>query len=119
MRNVPHVRIVLVSYFWCECLLLFKMVQRFTLWCLIFGGAQFLIINYLAHPCFHALPLILYVLVHPFQDLVAKYSQQMVKGMLQLLTNCPSETAHLRKELLIAAKHILTTDLRSRTYILQ
>jgi transformation/transcription domain-associated protein len=40
----------------------------------------------------------------------------MVKGMLQLLTNCPSETAHLRKELLIAAKHILTTDLRSRTH---
>lgn len=50
------------------------------------------------------------------QDLVGKYSQQMVKGMLQLLSNCPSETAHLRKELLIAAKHILTTDLRSRTY---
>lgn len=48
------------------------------------------------------------------QDLVGKYSQQMVKGMLQLLTNCPPETAHLRKELLIAAKHILTTDLRSR-----
>lgn len=52
----------------------------------------------------------------PYQDLVGKYSQQMVKGMLQLLSNCPSETAHLRKELLIAAKHILTTDLRSRTY---
>uniref|UniRef100_A0A8C3CIZ1 Transformation/transcription domain associated protein n=1 Tax=Cairina moschata TaxID=8855 RepID=A0A8C3CIZ1_CAIMO len=38
----------------------------------------------------------------------------MVKGMLQLLSNCPAETAHLRKELLIAAKHILTTDLRSQ-----
>uniref|UniRef100_A0A8B9RCP8 Transformation/transcription domain-associated protein n=1 Tax=Astyanax mexicanus TaxID=7994 RepID=A0A8B9RCP8_ASTMX len=38
----------------------------------------------------------------------------MVKGMLQLLSNCPPETAHLRKELLIAAKHILTTDLRSQ-----
>lgn len=49
-----------------------------------------------------------------YQDLVGKYSQQMVKGMLQLLSNCPPETAHLRKELLIAAKHILTTDLRSR-----
>lgn len=53
-----------------------------------------------------------------YQDLVGKYSQQMVKGMLQLLSNCPSETAHLRKELLIAAKHILTTDLRSRMYTL-
>ncbi|KAK2495018.1 hypothetical protein MC885_001368, partial [Smutsia gigantea] len=48
------------------------------------------------------------------QELVTKYSQQMVKGMLQLLSNCPAETAHLRKELLIAAKHILTTELRNQ-----
>ena len=41
--------------------------------------------------------------------------QEMGKGMLQLLSNCPAETAHLRKELLIAAKHILTTELRNRT----
>ncbi|XP_034049033.1 transformation/transcription domain-associated protein isoform X2 [Thalassophryne amazonica] len=53
-------------------------------------------------------------IIRIYQDLVAKYSQQMVKGMLQLLSNCPSETAHLRKELLIAAKHILTTDLRNQ-----
>ncbi|MEQ2194758.1 hypothetical protein XENOCAPTIV_002484 [Xenoophorus captivus] len=53
------------------------------------------------------------IVVLMYQDLVGKYSQQLVKGMLQLLSNCPSETAHLRKELLIAAKHILTTDLRS------
>uniref|UniRef100_A0A3Q2UJ62 Transformation/transcription domain-associated protein n=1 Tax=Fundulus heteroclitus TaxID=8078 RepID=A0A3Q2UJ62_FUNHE len=52
-------------------------------------------------------------IIRIYQDLVGKYSQQLVKGMLQLLSNCPSETAHLRKELLIAAKHILTTDLRS------
>lgn len=38
--------------------------------------------------------------------------------MLQLLSNCPAETAHLRKELLIAAKHILTTELRNRTSVL-
>uniref|UniRef100_A0A8C6Y4X9 Transformation/transcription domain-associated protein n=1 Tax=Naja naja TaxID=35670 RepID=A0A8C6Y4X9_NAJNA len=56
-------------------------------------------------------------IIRIYQELVAKYSQQMVKGMLQLLSNCPAETAHLRKELLIAAKHILTTDLRSRMYI--
>ncbi|XP_030195431.1 transformation/transcription domain-associated protein isoform X5 [Gadus morhua] len=53
-------------------------------------------------------------IIRIYQDLVGKYSQQMVKGMLQLLANCPPETAHLRKELLIAAKHILTTDLRSQ-----
>ncbi|KAI5103190.1 transformation/transcription domain-associated protein isoform X3, partial [Silurus meridionalis] len=53
-------------------------------------------------------------IIRIYQDQVGKYSQQMVKGMLQLLSNCPPETAHLRKELLIAAKHILTTDLRSQ-----
>uniref|UniRef100_A0A672Q252 Transformation/transcription domain-associated protein-like n=1 Tax=Sinocyclocheilus grahami TaxID=75366 RepID=A0A672Q252_SINGR len=53
-------------------------------------------------------------IIRIYQDLVGKHSQQMVKGMLQLLSNCPPETAHLRKELLIAAKHILTTDLRSQ-----
>ncbi|XP_048027603.1 LOW QUALITY PROTEIN: transformation/transcription domain-associated protein [Megalobrama amblycephala] len=53
-------------------------------------------------------------IIRIYQELVGKYSQQMVKGMLQLLSNCPPETAHLRKELLIAAKHILTTDLRSQ-----
>lgn len=37
----------------------------------------------------------------------------MVKGMLSLLQSCPKEVAHLRKELLIAARHILATDLRN------
>ena len=36
----------------------------------------------------------------------------MVQGHLSLLSLCPQEVAHLRKELLIAAKHILATDLR-------
>ncbi|XP_078728881.1 transformation/transcription domain-associated protein isoform X3 [Lampetra fluviatilis] len=53
-------------------------------------------------------------IIRVYQELVSKYSQQMVKGMLQLLAGCPPETAHLRKELLIAAKHILTTDLRNQ-----
>jgi transformation/transcription domain-associated protein len=38
----------------------------------------------------------------------------MVQGMISLLKNCPQEVAHLRRELLIAARHILATDLRSR-----
>ena len=33
--------------------------------------------------------------------------------MLGLLSHCPQEVAHLRKELLIAARHILATDLRN------
>ena len=37
----------------------------------------------------------------------------MVAGMLALFRYCPQEVAHLRKELLIAARHILATDLRT------
>ena len=50
------------------------------------------------------------------QEIVNQHSALMVKGMLSLLNLCPQEVAHLRKELLIAARHILATDLRtSRT----
>lgn len=40
----------------------------------------------------------------------------MVQGMLSLLTLCPMEVAHLRRELLIAARHILATELRNSKY---
>ncbi len=44
--------------------------------------------------------------------MVSTHSTLMVKGMLSLLSVCPHEVAHLRKELLIAARHILATELR-------
>ncbi len=47
-----------------------------------------------------------------FSKVVSTHSSLMVKGMLSLLTVCPHEVAHLRKELLIAARHILATELR-------
>ncbi|XP_035689811.1 transformation/transcription domain-associated protein-like [Branchiostoma floridae] len=53
-------------------------------------------------------------IIRIYQDSVTTYANQMVKGMLSLLTNCPQEVTHLRKELLIAARHILATDLRNR-----
>ena len=43
-----------------------------------------------------------------------QYASNMVQGMLALFQSCPQEVAHLRRELLIAARHILATDLRSR-----
>ena len=48
-----------------------------------------------------------------YKKMVNSYSQNMVGGMLGLLWYCPQEVAHLRKELLIAAQHILATDLRN------
>ncbi|KAK6165821.1 hypothetical protein SNE40_022660 [Patella caerulea] len=49
-----------------------------------------------------------------FQSQVNNHSQQMVQGLLGLLSLCPQEVAQYRKELLIAAKHILSTDLRNK-----
>ncbi|KAJ8314001.1 hypothetical protein KUTeg_008562 [Tegillarca granosa] len=48
------------------------------------------------------------------EEQVQAHSQNMVKGLLGLLSHCPQEVAHLRKELLIAARHILATDLRNQ-----
>lgn len=48
-----------------------------------------------------------------YQDVVAQHSPKLVSGMLTLLALCPNEVAHLRKELLIATKHILALELRN------
>ncbi|XP_069681279.1 transformation/transcription domain-associated protein isoform X3 [Periplaneta americana] len=65
-----------------------------------FMGAQIKTLSFLAY------------IIRIYQEVVAQHSNLMVKGMLGLLTLCPMEVAHLRKELLIAARHILATDLR-------
>ena len=63
-------------------------------------AAQIKILSFLAY------------IIKTFQDRVAQHCDELVKGMLQLLELCPSEVAHLRKELLIATKHILALELR-------
>lgn len=67
-----------------------------------FIGAQIKTLSFLAY------------IIKSYQDLVSHNSQQLVQGLLGLFTLCPPEVAHLRKELLIAARHILTTDLRNK-----
>uniref|UniRef100_A0A6A7FXF6 Transformation/transcription domain-associated protein-like n=6 Tax=Hirondellea gigas TaxID=1518452 RepID=A0A6A7FXF6_9CRUS len=63
-------------------------------------AAQIKILSFLAY------------IIKTFQDRVVQHCDKLVQGMLQLLTLCPSEVAHLRKELLIATKHILALELR-------
>ena len=65
-------------------------------------GAQIKTLSFLAY------------IIRIYQSETALHSGLMVKGMLSLLTICPHEVAHLRKELLIAARHILATDLRTK-----
>ena len=47
------------------------------------------------------------------------HSASVTSGILSLMHLCPKEAAHLRKELLIAARHIFATDLRqSKIYLI-
>ncbi|XP_058799221.1 transformation/transcription domain-associated protein [Phymastichus coffea] len=67
-----------------------------------FMGAQIKTLSFLAY------------IIRIYMDVVAQHNSMMVKGMLGLLTLCPMEVANLRKELLIAARHILATELRTK-----
>ncbi|XP_035793214.1 transcription-associated protein 1-like isoform X2 [Anopheles albimanus] len=48
-----------------------------------------------------------------FPENVQTHASTMVKGMINLLENCPKEVASLRKELLVASRHILQTEFRN------
>ena len=63
-----------------------------------------------------ALSFLAYVVKLPIQS-IREHSQKLIVGFLSLLQNCPPEVAHLRKELLVAAKHILATDLKTNFVI--
>lgn len=67
-----------------------------------FMGAQIKTLSFLAY------------IIRLFQEVIVGHAPAMVKGMLGLLQSCPKEVANLRKELLIAARHILATDLRNK-----
>ncbi|KAF5288689.1 hypothetical protein FQR65_LT11954 [Abscondita terminalis] len=67
-----------------------------------FMGAQIKTLSFLAY------------IIKIYQEVVSNHSNMMVQGMLQLLALCPMEVAHLRRELLIAARHILATELRNK-----
>lgn len=66
-----------------------------------FMGAQVKTFSFLAY------------VIRLYQDLISQNSTMLVKGILGLFTLCPMEVAHLRKELVIASRHILATDLRN------
>lgn len=53
-------------------------------------------------------------MVRLYQEPVTNNATQLTQGFIGLLANCPPEVAHLRKELLIAARHIMLTELRRK-----
>lgn len=71
-------------------------------------GAQIKALSFLAY--------IIRTFLSQFLDIIASHAPTMVEGMLSLLQLCPKEVAHLRKELLVATRHILATDLRNSKF---
>lgn len=65
-----------------------------------FMGAQVKTLSFLAY------------IIKVYQDLVVQHSNLLVTGMISLLASCPMEVASLRRELFIATRHIMATDLR-------
>jgi len=63
-------------------------------------GAQVKTLSFLAY------------IIKLYQDLVVQHSNLLVTGLIQLLVLCPMEVAYLRRELFIATRHIMATDLR-------
>ncbi|CAF0974116.1 unnamed protein product [Adineta steineri] len=47
------------------------------------------------------------------QDQLASNSELLVIGLLQLLDGCPPENVQLRKDIIVAARHFLSSDLRT------
>lgn len=52
-----------------------------------------------------------------YQDVVMKNHKMMVEGMLNMLRLCPKEVTGLRRDLFIASRHILSTELRLSMFI--
>ncbi|XP_066149283.1 transcription-associated protein 1 isoform X2 [Euwallacea fornicatus] len=67
-----------------------------------FMGAQIKTLSFMAY------------IIKSYLEVVKTHSDMLVQGMLGLLSLCPMEVSHLRKELLIATRHILATELRNK-----
>lgn len=67
-----------------------------------FMGAQIKTLSFLAY------------VIRVYQDVITQHSHMLVTGIIGLFTLCPVEVAHLRKELVIASRHILATDLKTQ-----
>ena len=102
LRYIVLIQLNVSRLSWCNWILPFRKSPTFNKEVYVdFVAAQIKTLSFLAY------------IIRIYQDMVNTYSQNMVGGMLGLLRYCPQEVAHLRKELLIAARHILATDLRN------
>ena len=66
-----------------------------------FIGAQVKIMSFLAY------------IIRGFSHLLKPHQQSIADSIIHLLIDCPQDASSIRKELLVAARHILSTDFRS------
>jgi transformation/transcription domain-associated protein len=55
-------------------------------------------------------------LLKQFQDMMKAHEQIIPRSFVQLLKACPGDAVAIRKELLVATRHILATSFRVRFY---
>ena len=48
-----------------------------------------------------------------YPEIIRQHAQPIAEGIMGLLRNCPSEVTHLRKEIMVATKHIFSSELRN------
>jgi transformation/transcription domain-associated protein len=48
------------------------------------------------------------------QDMVLVHANALVQGIMQLLESCPAEVVHQRRELIMATRHLLSSELRNK-----
>jgi len=65
-----------------------------------FIEAQIKVLSYLAY------------VIKMFTEIVTVHSTQLIEGIIGMLESSPMVVTHLRKELLVASRHFLNTDLR-------
>lgn len=74
---------------------------RFRLACADFMAAQVKTLSFLTY------------LLRAYADVMRPYQESIPKCVIQLLLTCPPESVSIRKDILVATRHILATDFRS------
>eukprot|EP00966_Prymnesium_polylepis_P290760 6715480-Prymnesium_polylepis.1 len=75
--------------------------QRSRLACADFMAAQVKTLSFLTY------------LLRAFADFMRPYQESIPKCVIQLLLTCPPESVAIRKDILVATRHILATDFRA------
>ena len=75
-------------------------VHRTRLACTDFMAAQVKTLSFLTY------------LLRAFADFMRPYQESIPKCVIQLLLTCPPESVSIRKDILVATRHILATDFR-------